>query len=68
MIIFTPIDYDHMSILGNSLKEITIEKGGVIKNKNQILISSKQHQEVQTTLNQMALNKKNTIIYSNKNT
>jgi len=68
MIIFTPIDYDHMSILGNSLKEITIEKGGAIKNKNQILISSKQHPEVQATLNQVALNKKNTIIYSNKNT
>ena len=64
MIIFTPIDYDHMSILGNTLLEIATEKGGAINNKNQILISSKQHKTVENTLNIMASKKNNTIVYS----
>ena len=29
--VITPIDYDHMAILGKSLKKIAYEKGGIIK-------------------------------------
>tara|TARA_B100000029_G_scaffold254998_1_gene251760 strand:+ start:251 stop:1468 length:1218 start_codon:yes stop_codon:yes gene_type:complete len=64
VIVFTPIDYDHMSILGNTLIEIAKEKAGVINNKNQILISSKQRQIVKKTLNNTANKKNNRIIYS----
>lgn len=66
MIIFTPIDYDHTSLLGNSLEKIAIEKGGSINNKNQILISSKQHSTVANVLNIIAANKDSKIAYSDQ--
>jgi len=43
--VITKIDYDHMDILGNSLKEIAFEKAGIIK-KEKPLVLSKQEKEV----------------------
>jgi len=43
--VITKIDYDHMDILGNSLKEIAFEKAGIIK-KDRPLVLSKQENEV----------------------
>lgn len=66
IIIFTPIDYDHMTILGDTLEKIAKEKGGVIHNKHQTLISAKQHNIVSTTLNNIATKKSNTIKYTKR--
>lgn len=43
--VITKIDYDHMDILGNTLKEIALEKAGIIK-KDKPLVLSKQEDEV----------------------
>ena len=43
--VISPISYDHMHILGKSLKEITFEKTGIIK-KGSICVSSGQEGEV----------------------
>lgn len=43
--VITKIDYDHMDILGNTLKEIAFEKAGIIK-KDKPLVLSKQEDEV----------------------
>lgn len=42
--VITNIDYDHMDKLGNSLKEIAREKGGIIK-PGGIVITSNQYDE-----------------------
>ena len=62
-IVFTPIDYDHMSLLGNTLKEIAQQKAGAISNSKQILISCKQRATVQRMLNHQARHKKNIVLY-----
>jgi dihydrofolate synthase/folylpolyglutamate synthase len=36
--VITDIGYDHMNILGNTLKEITSQKAGIIWNKNQVIM------------------------------
>ncbi len=43
--IITPISFDHMDVLGNTLKEIAAEKVGIIK-PNSTVVSSPQPQEV----------------------
>ncbi|MGQ9845663.1 MAG: bifunctional folylpolyglutamate synthase/dihydrofolate synthase, partial [Caldisericia bacterium] len=43
--VITKIDYDHMDILGNTLKEIALEKAGIIK-KDKPVVLSKQEDEV----------------------
>lgn len=40
--ILTPISLDHTNILGNSLKEIAIEKAGIIKNFRQQVVMAPQ--------------------------
>lgn len=47
--IITEISLDHSSFLGNNLKDIAIEKSGVIKN-NSVVISHKQTKEVMDVL------------------
>lgn len=44
MQIITPISYDHMDILGNTLEEIASEKAGIIK-ENSIVLSHPQQPE-----------------------
>ena len=43
--VITPISYDHMTILGNTLTEIATEKAGIIKPKT-VVVSAAQEDEV----------------------
>ncbi len=47
--IITPISYDHMTILGNTLTEIATEKAGIIK-PGTAVVSATQESEVQKVL------------------
>ncbi|SEK72980.1 dihydrofolate synthase / folylpolyglutamate synthase [Pseudobutyrivibrio ruminis] len=47
--IITPISYDHMTILGNTLTEIATEKAGIIKTGT-VVVSATQEPEVQKVL------------------
>ena len=67
MLVFTPIDYDHMSILGNSLKEIAKEKAGAIQTQEQLLISCVQRNSVKQILNCVAKENDNKILYLKPN-
>lgn len=55
--VITKISRDHMGILGNSLKEIAMQKAGIIK-KNAVVISAKQQPEVAQILLQASKEKK----------
>ena len=67
MLIFTPIDYDHMSILGNSLGAIAKEKAGAIQTQEQVLISCVQRNRVKKILNGVAKENDNKILYLKPN-
>ena len=60
--VITHIDYDHMDELGNSLKEIAREKGGIIKPEG-IVISSNQYEEAYNEIKKIA-DDRNSLIYS----
>ena len=62
--IITAIDIDHQEFLGNTIKKITNEKLGIIKNSENIVIA-KQKDEVQNHIIKKLKNKKN-IYYFNK--
>lgn len=47
--VITPISYDHMTILGNTLREIAAEKAGIIKPWT-VVVSAKQEPEVAEVL------------------
>ena len=59
--IITPISLDHQEYLGNSIKKITTEKLGIIKNSSTI-ITSKQSSIVEKEMKKFFLNKKNKLI------
>ena len=59
--IITPISYDHEEFLGNTIKQITKEKLGIIRNSDFILIS-KQKKEVKKFI-KSKLSKKNNVFY-----
>ena len=50
--IITPISYDHMTILGNTLREIAAEKAGIIK-PGTVVVSAKQEPEVAEVLTEV---------------
>ena len=60
--IITPISYDHMTILGNTLTEIATEKAGIIKNGT-VVISAPQELEVQAVLNDSCASNSASILY-----
>ena len=62
--IITAIDIDHQEFLGNTIKKITNEKLGIIKNSENVVIA-KQKNEVQRHIFKKLKNKKN-IYYFNK--
>jgi dihydrofolate synthase/folylpolyglutamate synthase len=47
--VITPISYDHMNVLGNTLTEIAHEKAGIIKPKRPVIIAP-QSEEAQTEI------------------
>lgn len=51
--VITSISFDHMEILGDTLKKIAFEKGGIIKPNTPVVIS-KQKPEVHAVLEQIA--------------
>lgn len=60
--VITKIDYDHMDKLGNSLREIAREKGGIIKSRG-IVITSNQYDEAYDEIKKIA-GKKNSLFFS----
>ena len=62
--IITSIGIDHEEFLGNTLKKITNEKLGIIKNTNNIIIA-KQNKEVENFIFKK-LKKMNSVYYYNK--
>ena len=62
--VITAIDIDHQEFLGNTIKKITNEKLGIIKNCENIVIA-KQNNEVQNHIIKKLKNKKN-IYYFDK--
>jgi len=47
--VITPISKDHMAFLGETIKEIAVEKAGIIK-PNTIAVSAKQHEDAEEVL------------------
>ncbi|MDI6815435.1 MAG: folylpolyglutamate synthase/dihydrofolate synthase family protein, partial [Dehalococcoidales bacterium] len=54
--IITPISFDHMDVLGNSLAEIAAEKAGIIK-PDSIVVASPQCDEVARVIEDICLNR-----------
>jgi len=54
--VITPISFDHMEILGDTLTDIAIEKAGIMK-KNIVCLSALQKPEVRSTLQSEAYKK-----------
>lgn len=51
--VITPIDFDHMEYLGNTLRDIAIEKAGIMRNNTPVVISW-QYEEAQLALMEKA--------------
>ena len=64
--IISSITADHTEILGNDLKTIAFEKGGIIK-KNVPLILSSQSKKVKNVLLEIADRKNSEVTYCNQN-
>ena len=63
--VITHIDYDHMDKLGNSIKEIAREKGGIIKSGG-IVITSNQYDEAHDEIKKITCEKNSLIFGINK--
>lgn len=59
--VITPIGYDHMHILGNTLSQIAFEKAGIIK-ENIPVISSLQEEEAWNVIKKVAIERRAPII------
>jgi len=60
--VITPISYDHMAILGNTLQEIAFQKAGIIKQTIPV-VSAKQNSEAKAVLQKEAITKQSPIFY-----
>ena len=60
--IITPISYDHEDFLGNSIKQITSEKLGIIKKNNYVIIG-KQKSEIETFIRKKIKNIKHKFFF-----
>ena len=49
--IITPISMDHQEFLGNSIKKIAFEKGGIIKSNSKVIIAKQQKNALKTLKN-----------------
>lgn len=54
--VITTIDYDHIDVLGDTLEEISYQKGGIIK-KDSIVVSYPQEEESMKVLKEIAKEK-----------
>ena len=64
--IITPISYDHQEYLGNTLKKITNEKLGIIKNSSSIIIG-KQKKEIESYISKKLEKYQNRKVFFGKN-
>lgn len=55
--VFTHIDYDHIKILGNTIKQIAYNKAGIIKPGSTIFVAPRQHPTALTVLKKQAQQK-----------
>ena len=62
-IIYTPIDIDHISLLGNTLTSIAKEKAGAISSQTSFIFSTIQHKVVQYVLDAHASKFNKKILY-----
>ena len=60
--IITPISFDHEEYLGRTIKKITTEKLGIVKNSDFVLIS-KQKREVENFIKNKLVKKNNVFYY-----
>jgi len=63
--IITPVSYDHMEYLGNSIQEIAFEKAGIIK-QDAIVISGKQSLEAEKVLKRICKQRNSRIFLYGK--
>lgn len=61
--VITPLDFDHMEYLGNTLHEIAFEKAGIIK-KGGVTVSYPQVDEAMAVIKKRAFEEENTLIIS----
>ncbi len=61
--IITNISYDHVNLLGNTLKEIAKEKAGIIKNKIPVVINERQ-EEVENVFIEKARETNSSIVFA----
>ncbi|SET77661.1 dihydrofolate synthase / folylpolyglutamate synthase [Natronincola peptidivorans] len=59
--VITPIDYDHMGFLGNTLEEIAFEKAGIIK-ENSYVVSHPQQAEAMEVIKSVSKERKSKLI------
>lgn len=59
--VITRIDYDHMNYLGNTLKEITTEKCGIIK-QNSKSVTIPQNNEILSVIKEFCVNNNNQLV------
>lgn len=62
-LVYTPIDIDHISILGGTLKHIAKEKAGAISQSSQFIFSTIQDKAVDQILNSRAQRFNKKILY-----
>jgi dihydrofolate synthase/folylpolyglutamate synthase len=60
--VITPIDFDHMEFLGNTLPKIAYEKAGIIKKAIPVVIGSQQKDALDILLNVAEENRAQTFI------
>ncbi len=61
--LITNVSYDHMDILGNSLKEIAFEKAGIIKPNTSVVVSER-HIETAEVFQEVAAANRATLIFA----
>jgi dihydrofolate synthase / folylpolyglutamate synthase len=66
MVVLTPIGFDHMKILGSTLKEIASQKAGIIHEGN-IVISAHQNVEATQVIDKTVKKKRTHVIYVKPN-
>lgn len=64
--IITNIGMDHMKFLGNTIKEIALEKAGIIKENTTVVIGKTQH-ELKEIFTDIAKEKKAKIFFADEN-
>lgn len=63
--VITNIGFDHMQFLGNTLKAIAFEKGGIVKPKIPVIIGETQ-EETKTVFNDLAKKNQSKIVFADK--